>query len=97
MGEQVSKPIDLIVANTMHDVLAKSKMVEDLTSALTGKVIAVAMENEQRREIVARHLLCQIAHGASIKNVFAALKAVNAPCSHDDITESWTAVTEASG
>jgi len=45
-------------------------------------------------EMVARKLLCEISHQCSTKTVMAALKAVKAPSSIDDILEGLQAVED---
>lgn len=89
----MSKPIDLIVANTMHDTMRKVTDAHTVMCAATGKDRSIEVDRIGR-EAIARHLLCQIAHDASMSNVFAALKAIGAPHSDDDISESVKAVLE---
>jgi len=93
----VSKPIDLIVANTMHEVVGQIASANKILELLSPPGKARALEiDAQGREAIARKMLCNIAHDASLSNVLKALKLLGAPHSHDDISEGVNAVMEAS-
>jgi negative regulator of sigma E activity len=96
-----TRPVDLIVANVMHDAVGQKSGAEDLMHRLAKALKAEGMKNvppvpklELDPHEVARTLLCRIAHDASIKVVFSALKAASAPCSSSDITEGIQAVLD---
>lgn len=86
----IGKPIDLIVANSMHDIANATEM---LTKVL-GQVSGPFNFEQEINETIARRLLCDIAHNANMRHVFDALKSVGAPCSHDDIAEGRRAIRE---
>lgn len=89
----ITKPIDLIVANTMHEsvsAVAQLRTIEGLISRLGGKTVDdFNVHNE-----IARKLLCSISHEADMAKVFVALLAVGAPCTAEDIAEGLRAVKE---
>lgn len=85
------KPIDLIVANTMHHCMSRWDALGEFIRSLgfsSGEI------DQQMHKEIARKLLMDIATNASITKVYAALKAVGAPCSSDDIKEGLQAVKE---
>lgn len=94
MMTPICEPIDLIVANTMHRSVAR---VEAFRQSLES---ALRMSGEKRSldavitDQTARALLCDVAQLADMRHVYAALKAVGAPCSADDIEEGRTAIKE---
>lgn len=89
----MSKPIDLIVANAMHEVAEAMRLAEKFSKAVKGKAVPIEVNKENCAHI-ARHLLCQIAHNGSKTKVYAALKLLGAPCSDADIREGVQAVME---
>lgn len=90
----ISKPVDLIVSNVMHNAADGVKKLEALVKAM-GRLLP-----EARAEIpdvpteVARKLLCEIAHEASPALVFKSLEAVGAPASKQMISEGLQAVKD---
>ena len=91
----ISKPIDLIVANRMHELADEVSILLEsvapfapLLADSKGAIEACAYE------AASRALLVAIAKHASIEKVFTALKSVGAPCSIDDIREGLTAIKE---
>lgn len=84
----MSKPIDLIVANVMHDVCEKANFIEALVGA-KQKIKAPDVT-----EATARRLLCQIAHDGHLSVVLEALKSCKAPATLDMIGEGIQAVKD---
>ena len=79
----ITKPVDLIVATTMHEALRAVKefeMVKGLFSKI-GKIDTETLPDVNAE--IARKLLCAIAHDAHISKVYEALKAVGAPATGD--------------
>lgn len=91
-----ARPIDLIVANVMHGAVEAAGSADYMVELLT-KAGLPAQKHPDIHAEVARKLLCEIAHDASIGKIYAALKAVGAPCSADDIKEGMRAVEERAG
>jgi hypothetical protein len=92
----VSKSIDLIVANVMHDAV---EMVSELDTIIrvAKKMepdIATTCEIPDIPVEVARRLLCRIAHDANQDVVFTALKAIGAPSGPDAINDGMQAVRD---
>lgn len=96
----MSKPVDLVVANVMHEGSAFNVHNEDVVRAaieIAGrKADAANIQNVRHAlaEMVARKLLCEISHHCSVKTVMVALKAVKAPCSISDILDGLEAVED---
>lgn len=84
----MSKPVDLIVANALHDLAQRHEEFPPLVRALIDK------HADRRNEAAARDLLVQIACGAGIGPVCAALAAVGAPSSAEEIGQRFDAVRE---
>ena len=85
----ISKPIDLIVANAMHDNASKLALARTLCKSLNAKMPG------DLHETLARNLLCSISHEAHIGKIYDALKLLGAPCSADDIMEGLRAIEDA--
>ena len=100
MSKTISKPIDLIVANAMHDAVASLHAADPLIEALMAEAkrrnieLPPAPKPSLNADNMARDLLCKIAHDADISKVFAALKAVGAPDTADMIREGVQAVKD---
>lgn len=101
----MSKPIDLIVANVMHDAQEADAKIFDLAEEILSKVRKghplhdlMVQERKSARtdhlKITARAILCQIAHDAEMDDVLASLAAVGAPATLDMIKEGLTAVAD---
>ncbi len=96
----MNKPVDLVVANVMHEGSAFNVHDDEVVRAaieIAGrKADTTNIKNVKRAlaEMVARKLLCEISHQCSTKTVMAALKAVKAPSSIDDILEGLQAVED---
>ncbi len=93
----VIKPIDLIVANCMHSAVStidKAKQHAESIAKVTGGTCNPGVDLTNVNECVARHLLCTIAHEASLAFVFEALKACKAPDNLDLIGEGMQAVRD---
>lgn len=88
-----TKPIDLIVANVMHDATDALKKFDILLKA-AERVGGRLMDGTDLNVEVARKLLCEIAHEASSTDVFRALAAVGAPSSIGDIKDGLQAVRD---
>lgn len=101
----MTKPIDLIVANVMHETVDTLKAGLSLGAKFVAVLgvdkppdrTAEIMADPENQEVIVRYLLCQIAHQAALPRVLDALKAVGAPCSLDDIREGFTAAKENAG
>ncbi len=92
-------PVDLIVANVMHEAVAQEKLIdrflEETKKALpTADVATLSMAIEMA---TARQLLTRIAETAQMKHVYAALAAVGAPSSADLIKDGIQAVKDGLG
>ena len=94
-----TRPIDLIVANMMHEAVDASESVDDLVKELkkAGFRVDGKPTVPDLAEKVAREMLCRVAHDATMEQVFKALAAVGAPCCADDINEGMRAVKERMG
>lgn len=92
----MSKPIDLIVANHMHDVVSGAIQKIALLQSLGVDDKRITLENavKQGADYIARDLLCSIAMSADIRKIYAALKAVGAPDSAAMIREGIQAVRD---
>ena len=88
-----TKPIDLIVANAMHEFVGKIALARKLVKAIGLKNVTAEIDAEACEQM-ARQLLCDIAHEASISKVHEALKIVGAPHSADDMMEGVRAAAE---
>lgn len=88
------KPVDLIVANTMHEAAERIESLSDFIRALGFKKSEI---DAQMNKEIARNLLMDIATQGNIKVVYAALKAIGAPSSADDIAVGLQAVRETTG
>ena len=91
-----TRPIDLIVANMMHEAVDASETANDLVKHLekAGLRIDGTPPLTGFAEQVAREMLCRVAHNATMEQVFKALAAVGAPCCSDDINEGMRAVKD---
>jgi hypothetical protein len=97
------KPIDLIVANIMHESHA---VVSDFHARVDHlrRVAKLAGYDADINELgfhggtiadeIARKLLCQIAHDARIADIYVALASVKAPASAEMIKEGLQAVKD---
>ena len=87
--DSIDKPLDLIVANTMHrcvnDLVTMAPALERLEKA--GAKVDIPQS-------VARLLLREISQEASLELVMACLKMAGAPCSLEDISEGLQAVKD---
>ena len=97
-----NRPIDLIVANVMHDAAGFDPLIDkilhvaeqfrpDLKKSLKKDLDASFYDD------VARRLLCMIANEAKIADVHKALAAVGAPASAEMIGEGVQAVRDRQG
>lgn len=70
-------PIDLIVANVMHEAAGQIAKVDTITTAILKMVPNAKVEKDthlaQIHEAIARKLLCRISHDAPLPRVLAAL------------------------
>jgi hypothetical protein len=90
----ITKPVDLIVATTMHEALRAVKEFEAIKGIIAKFGTFKQDDVPDMNAEIARKLLCSISHDAHISKIYEALKAVGAPCSADDIKESIKAVRE---
>lgn len=88
----MTKPIDLIVANTMHDIAETIRAAQAFTRAVGGKFSSDI--DQDARDAIARMLLRNVARDAPLSAVLKALKIIGAPNSHDDIDEAVKSVME---
>ena len=95
----MTKPIDLIVANVMHEAAPLAAQLDRLIGILRQRMPqgATLLGDADPRDDVARKLLCVIAHDASMSVVYAALKVCDAPCSAELIGEGLQAVRDRAG
>lgn len=89
-----TKPVDLIVANTMYEAVDQIAIVERLQTAAKKAKVDLSFFGPMCDEVIARRLLSEIANQASLKTVFLALSAVNAPSSVELIKEGLQAVMD---
>ncbi len=87
----IGKPIDLIVANSMHRCASEMEVIKSLVGAFK---ISEPEIRPAIAENVARLILQSLARDGRSVDVYAALRAVGAPCSVEDIHEGITAVLE---
>lgn len=100
MGNDKTKPlttpVDLIVANTTHEMVAFLEQAEGATTAvsdLVGKLMPGIKDKlpqfdakkEHYAEEYARQLLCNVAHQATRGVVLRALEAIGAPSADSEI------------
>lgn len=85
----MSTPVELIVANVIHQLVSGIGELPDNLKELMGRQSDVVLED------TARQILCQIAHESNIRIVFAALAAANAPSNKDDIKARLVAAKDA--
>jgi hypothetical protein len=101
----MKKPIDLIIANVMHECAGQQTAVDAIIEAALAVNQNVAhrdngaavTESSMRRswlEECARKLLCTIAHDGKIGDVFKALATLNAPSTPEMIGEGLQAVKD---
>lgn len=105
----ITKPIDLIVAEAMHDYARRMQNARAILSAMqdasalrigghkgTGSVASEAKRIGIDLNVeLARTLLCQISHNAKIADVLKALAACGAPDTLELLGEGLKAVEEA--
>lgn len=83
----MTRPVDLITANTAHEIHDRIAMIE----AATGDKKPPAV----RAEVFSRQLLCNIAHEASERDVMRALASLGAPATEADLLARLAAAGEA--
>lgn len=79
-------PVDLIVAKMMDDCAEKIALIP-------AKLIEAA-DPEALVDALARRLLCDISHSAGLPRVLAALAAVGAPSTGEELTSRLRAVQD---
>lgn len=95
-----NKPIDLVIANTMHEAAKSLDVIDELAKELLNtnnspdhhKLIAAG--RSAFREQIARKLLCSISHDCTLDVVFSALAHLGAPSSSDMIQDGLQAVQD---
>lgn len=101
----VALPVNLVVANKMHDGVGALLNAEHAQRQLQEVFLSTSDARPSNRGIpdhiitefhanMARGILCAIAHQCSIEQVFSALAAVQAPASMSDIREGLQAVRD---
>lgn len=90
----ITKPVDLIVANTMHDIVGLLPMLKTLDDVLKQCGAKTGTPVDIIHTAAARRLLTEIAKQADISKVYAALKAVGAPDTAEMIGEGIKAVQD---
>lgn len=88
----MSKPVDLIVANTMHELMDLVRTEEIIWGQKSVKSMASLPSSAV--ELCARHLMIKIVRDADIEQVYRALAACLAPSSPDMIKEGLQAVRD---
>jgi len=92
------KPLDLVVANKMHDAYGRYRQYVQTMAQLAGdRAPGLNLTDPHFAEAVARDLLCTISHTCPIETVFAALAAIKAPHSLADIADGLQAVKDRVG
>ncbi|MCB0066585.1 MAG: hypothetical protein KDD77_05515 [Caldilineaceae bacterium] len=90
-----NKPIDLIVATVMHEAVESIDMAKTIYDSIMQQAADHRpMPMAEIHGNIARRLLCQVAHDASMKHVLAALAAVKAPATIELIGEGIQAVKD---
>jgi len=90
----MSKPVDLVVANIMHEAVSLLDVTNLLTDILAQTKGKRSKEDKMILDAVARKLLCSISHECSIATVLAALEAIKAPSTLAMISEGLQAVKD---
>jgi hypothetical protein len=87
----MSKPVELIVANVLHECAARRERLPIAARALINS------HRITRDEALARDLAINIVAHASIANVLQALAAIGAPATLDEVGQRFDAVVEQRG
>lgn len=97
----MTKPVDLIVANVMHeasDALPAAEAIrrrfDDMIRAAPGGVAQSMPPLPDTNDEIARGLACRLAHQASLSVVYGMLAAAGAPASAEMIREGLQAVKD---
>jgi hypothetical protein len=86
----MSKPVELIVTNTLYDALDKMSVLPDqLRATITDALCSV-----DGADTIARAILAEIAHGASTSLVFKAMAAIGGPSTKAEIVQRITAIRD---
>lgn len=96
-----NKPVNLIVANTMHEAFAlvhdmntKAKELARVARKYKADFDMQPLPENFIADQIARKLLCEISHEAKISEVYKALAAISAPSSAADIQEGLQAIED---
>lgn len=98
----ITKPINLIVANKMHEVVEQIAVVDRAMQSMKSLANKAGIQSppvsavsaEDHASDIARSLLCAIAHSADMAKVYSALAAVGAPKTEADIKDGLQAVRD---
>jgi hypothetical protein len=98
-----NRPLDLVVANYMHDLAGATEKLDQLLALMmkdgassaerTAKVAEITGHTDWHEAII-RKMLCEIAHCCPLPVVQAALSAVKAPSTVADFKEGLQAVRD---
>lgn len=84
------KPVELIVTNTLYEALDKMhQLPTEIRTPITDALCSM-----DGAEHVARTILAEIAHNASVSVVFKAIAAVGGPTTKTEIVQRITAVRD---
>lgn len=86
----MTRPVELIVANTLHEVAENIEQVEMLGGGPLSAPATARLHDD-----LARRLLCDIAHGARMETVARALAAAGVCGGADGIAQRLAAAREA--
>ena len=91
----MTKPVDLIVANVMHEAVDQMAIIDRVTDAARKAFPDAALQFDgNAHEIIARMLLRRIADDAPMASIYASLSASGAPGSLDLVKEGLQAVKD---
>ncbi len=96
MVDTITRPVDLIVANELHDAAARIERIEACNPKLNlfEPLFGDPATRRAISESCARQLLCAIAHQGAMDRVLAALAAVGAPATLTELDQRFTAVRD---
>ena len=85
-------PVDLIVANALHDTASSIERFE--SNPAVARLLQRAVMRRKLAEDWLRQLLCDISHQADLSRVMQALAACGAPSTADEMEQRLQAVQD---
>lgn len=85
------KPVDLIIANTLHDIAGAAVEASQRSGKTTGEILTGSHVNA---DAIARDMLRRISNEAPIPAVIKALAAAGGPVHTSEVTQRLNAVIE---